>query len=412
MAESKRFNGRHIGIVGTGIVGACCAAELTLQGARVTLIDRAQPGISGPSRGNAAHIAASEIIPMATPGIAFSALSMLLDNNAALKIPISQWLRLAPWLTRFMLNSRKAIHQQHTQQLATFNNTVISDVEQLFNNTNLADLLHRDGALYLYETKQSLQDSAAAFATRAAHGFESVALCPAEIYALEPQLAKVYAGGYHLPQWMTVSDPIKVVNGLVSFCIAQGAKFSCEEVQQFDWSQQSQLAAGGVQVTYKSGQQVRFDQVVLSAGIWSKPLLKQLGEKKLLTAERGYNLTYTAPGLNVSKAILFADRGIVATPLDHGIRIGGWAEFAGTERPPNPQYFRAINQIAQSLFPKLQTQEHYRWMGHRPSTPSSLPIIERSKVNPNIVFAMGHGHLGLTQGPTTAMQVADLLATG
>jgi D-amino-acid dehydrogenase len=49
------------------------------------------------------------------------------------------------------------------------------------------------------------------------------------------------------------------------------------------------------------------------------------------------------------------------------------------------------------------------WMGRRPSTPDSLPVISRHPADPRIVFAFGHGHLGLTLSAVTARLVAALL---
>jgi D-amino-acid dehydrogenase len=51
-----------------------------------------------------------------------------------------------------------------------------------------------------------------------------------------------------------------------------------------------------------------------------------------------------------------------------------------------------------------------RWLGHRPSTPDSLPIIGRSRRAANTVHAFGHGHIGLASGPFTGRIVADLIA--
>jgi D-amino-acid dehydrogenase len=401
--QEKNLQGCSVAVVGAGIVGSCCAAQLVLQGAKVTLIDRAVPGMSGPSRGNAAHIAAPEIIPMATPGIVFSALGMLVDKRSALKIPLTQWPLLVPWLMRFAMNSKRSTHQKNIDILGSMNRSVITDVEQLFASTGLSDQLQRDGALYLYESPVSLQKAAGQFATRAKYGFESELLSAEQVYELEPNLAKIFAGGYKLPQWMTVSDPKRIVSGLVDFCISNAAEFVCEEVQDI------KTLSKGVQLQYQNGMQSNFDKVLLSAGIWSKPLLKKLDTPKLIEAERGYNLTYTNPEIEVARAILFGDRGVVATPLDHGLRIGGWAEFGGIKRAANDQHFTVIDQIASQLFPNLNKQEHYRWMGHRPSTPDSLPIIERSATNPNVIYALGHGHLGLTQGPTTALKVSELM---
>jgi D-amino-acid dehydrogenase len=49
-------------------------------------------------------------------------------------------------------------------------------------------------------------------------------------------------------------------------------------------------------------------------------------------------------------------------------------------------------------------------MGHRPATPDSLPVIGASPNAAAIIYAFGHGHLGLTQSATTGALVADLLA--
>ncbi|MGB1238116.1 MAG: NAD(P)/FAD-dependent oxidoreductase [Pseudomonadales bacterium] len=401
--SSNSLANRSIAIIGAGITGACCAAQLVNQGAKVTLYDRTMPGTSGPSRGNAAHIAASEIIPLASPGIAFEAISMLLNPRGALKVPLSQWLRLTPWLTKFLLNSTAAKHSANTAALGQMNQTTFEDIEALYQRAGISHLLQRDGALYLYESEQSLQKSRQGFDVRAQFGFESQRLSAEEIYQLEPSLARCFRGGYKLPQWMTVSDPLKVVQGLVDYACAQGAQFRCEEIDDI------RQVGNGTELRHRSGDTLRYDQVVLAAGVWSKPLLKKLGTPKPLEAERGYNLTYTAPGIKLHRPILFGDRGVVATPLDHGIRIGGWAELGGTSLPPVQKHFNVIDQISAELFPALERQEHYRWMGHRPSTPSSTPIIECSAANPSVIYAFGHGHLGLTQGATTAKKVQQLL---
>ncbi|TIV84327.1 MAG: FAD-dependent oxidoreductase, partial [Mesorhizobium sp.] len=48
------------------------------------------------------------------------------------------------------------------------------------------------------------------------------------------------------------------------------------------------------------------------------------------------------------------------------------------------------------------------WMGYRPSLPDSLPVIGRARA-PNIFYAFGHGHLGLTQAAATGRLIRDLV---
>ena len=49
-------------------------------------------------------------------------------------------------------------------------------------------------------------------------------------------------------------------------------------------------------------------------------------------------------------------------------------------------------------------------MGFRPSLPDSLPAIGPASADARVVYAFGHGHLGLTQAAATARLVADILA--
>ena len=59
--------------------------------------------------------------------------------------------------------------------------------------------------------------------------------------------------------------------------------------------------------------------------------------------------------------------------------------------------------------PGLKTEGGTEWMGFRPSLPDTLPAIGRATRTPNVIYAFGHGHLGLTQSAGTADLVADLL---
>jgi D-amino-acid dehydrogenase len=42
--------------------------------------------------------------------------------------------------------------------------------------------------------------------------------------------------------------------------------------------------------------------------------------------------------------------------------------------------------------------------------PDSLPVIGRSRTSPDVVYAFGHGHVGMTGAPKTGELVAELIA--
>jgi D-amino-acid dehydrogenase len=66
-------------------------------------------------------------------------------------------------------------------------------------------------------------------------------------------------------------------------------------------------------------------------------------------------------------------------------------------------------QKACAFLPGLKPEGGVRWMGFRPSLPDSLPAIGHARTTPRVIYAFGHGHLGLTQCAGTARIVADLL---
>ena len=98
--------GSSVAVIGAGIIGTSAAFALSERGYPVTLYDRAQPGATGPSRGNAGHVVGSGIFPLGEPGAAWSGLKMLLDPNAPLKIPPAYYANIAPWLWQFWQASR------------------------------------------------------------------------------------------------------------------------------------------------------------------------------------------------------------------------------------------------------------------------------------------------------------------
>ena len=123
-------------------------------------------------------------------------------------------------------------------------------------------------------------------------------------------------------------------------------------------------------------------------------------------------MTFPNANIEPSKSLVFADRGIVATHVAGGLRIGGWAEYAPANAPPRDDYFKILNGISSTLFPQLNRIGVKSWMGARPSTPDSVPVISPSSHSPRILYNCGHGHYGLTHATGSALRVLDLILDG
>jgi D-amino-acid dehydrogenase len=150
-------------------------------------------------------------------------------------------------------------------------------------------------------------------------------------------------------------------------------------------------------------------KVVLAAGAFSHRIAKTLGERIPLETERGYNTTLPSEAFDLRTQITFGGHGFVVSKLSTGIRVGGTVELGGLELPANFRRSEALLQKARSFLTGLKPEGGVQWMGFRPSLPDSLPAIGQARVTPDVIYAFGHGHLGLTQSVGTARLVADLL---
>lgn len=102
-------------------------------------------------------------------------------------------------------------------------------------------------------------------------------------------------------------------------------------------------------------------------------------------------------------------RALVMTPMLDGLRIAGTAEFAALDAPPDYRRAKALLKNAGRYLEGLQTNGVSEWMGQRPMMADSTPVISVSPRHENVFYAFGHGHYGLTQGPTTGRIIADMV---
>ena len=72
---------------------------------------------------------------------------------------------------------------------------------------------------------------------------------------------------------------------------------------------------------------------------------------------------------------------------------------------PTALLLKAIKDI----YPTIQYDDYSVWTGARPSTPDSLPLIGADRENPNIFYAAGHQHIGLTAAAKTGKWISALV---
>ena len=388
----------HTVVVGAGFVGLCCARALLQAGHVVTVIDR-DPAGDKASFGNAGGLGVTEVLPAASPGVILQVPRWLIDPLGPLSLRPTHLPRMLPWLARFLRAGTASEAARITAALASLLAPVYDDMLPLLDELALSAELHRVGALWVYDTEAGFKRDAAAHATRRRHGIEVEAISGTEARRLEPALAATVTRAVMTPQWSHVSDPKRLVDRLREQLLSQGVEMIPHEA----------AAVEGRAVVTARGTCVAFDRLVVAAGAWSGRIARSVGDPVLIESERGYNATLPSPGVTLAREVIFAERQFVATPLAVGLRIGGAAEFAGLDAAPNFGRSDALLKLARRYLPDLDMEGVVRWMGHRPATPDSLPVIGASPRRADIVYAFGHGHVGLTLGPTTGRLVARIV---
>ncbi len=389
-------------VIGAGIIGISTALELQRRGHQVRVIDRA--GIAAQaSSGNAGAFAFTDIIPLATPGIMRKAPGWLLDPLGPLSVPPAYALKIAPWMLRFWRASwkdRYAAAVSAQSQLMTLSRAAL---ERQIASTKGEALIQREGQLQLYEGEREFRASLSGWDLRRAQGISFDVLdTPEAIAAIQPGLHARFTHAVFTPEWLNTVDPLAWTQHLAKKFQSLGGQVQAADIQRLE-------GHGDSAVVHTETGRVHALKVIVAAGAWSHHLARTLGDKIPLETERGYNTTLPAGAFDLRTHMTFGGHGFVVTKINGGVRVGGAVELGGLTRAPN--YIRAdtLLQKAASFMPALDTSGGTQWMGFRPSLPDSLPVIGPSVRSSSILYAFGHGHLGLTQSAATAELVADLV---
>lgn len=391
-------------VIGAGVVGLSAAIAAQARGLSVTVLDREGPA-AGASAGNAGAFAFTDILPLASPGILKKAPKWLLDPLGPLSVPPAYAAQIAPWMFRFWRAcSPKRVAHSTAAQTAMMDLSR-AELEPFLSASGTLPMLRKEGNLQVYESESEFKASLPGWQARADHGVEFRHMAAAEMAAIQPGLAPRFTHGTFTPGWFSIADPKLYTLALADHFRSRGGVIERAEA--------TALAPidGGVEIRATNGSTRRAAQVVLAAGAFSHRIARTLGENIPLETERGYNTTLPSGAFDLRTQVTFGGHGFVVTRLSTGIRVGGAVELGGLSLPPNYRRSEAMLQKARTFLPGLKPEGGVQWMGFRPSLPDSLPAIGHARATSRVVYAFGHGHLGLTQSAGTARLVADLLTS-
>ncbi len=397
--------GKHIAVIGAGVVGLAIALKLRREGYRVIIFDPDEPG-SHASAGNAALIMTGQVGPLSEPGLWMKLPGMLTNPLSPVAMRWQHLPRMMPWVKRFLRNSTWKRYEAIADTLAPMTARSLDAWTSLAGPYESAKLFRQDGLLYVFRTQAGLRAAKKDAAFRARHEVQSELIPAEELRQMEPELESNLAGGFLYPGGAHCTDPQKLSAALASAFRTTGGEVQRTRVREI-------VGVGSTAVRLVcDGGEFTVDEVIVAAGAWSGPLVKKFGVRPMVVPERGYHVMLTQPNIELRRPVVCGDDHFVATPIGEGaIRLAGTSEFAGIDTPPDWRRADMLIEQAKMILPEINGEETAtRWMGPRPSTPDLLPMIGRTPKNANIICAFGHSHLGLTLGAVTADIVGNLVS--
>ncbi|MGI9413866.1 MAG: NAD(P)/FAD-dependent oxidoreductase [Hyphomicrobiales bacterium] len=391
-----------IAVIGAGMVGTSCALWLQRSGHRVALIDRTGPG-NGTSFGNAGAFATYACVPINDPSIPRRIPELLFSRQSPLSIDWAYAPRMLPWLFRFLRNCSQDRVEAITASLASLVHQAEAGAFPLFKASGADALLHSRGCLYLCENEAAFEKAQGEIALRRANGIELEILSADEVGQLEPHLARIYARGLYYPSPHQYIDPRGAVETMARHFAAGGGEMIETEISDIAKAPDGRLELKARDRT------IRSRQMVLAAGAFSRRLFGGLIEPLPLETERGYHVVFPGHDGVINRPLGWTGGGFLMTPMSYGLRAAGTVELgdlSDAKRQANIDY---LTRHARRLLPDLPETPESTWVGHRPTLPDSLPVIGRSGRTPEIIFAFGHQHLGMTLGGITGKLVADIV---
>jgi D-amino-acid dehydrogenase len=395
-------------IVGGGIIGTYCAIQIarTQKDLTIRILDRDPHSYDGASCGNMGGFVTCEVQPLATLRNLLRSPLMMLNPLAPLTIRLRNLSSFSDWAFGFV---RAALTPGHYQRVVNAQSTLMERAHQahldVIGGSDLTGLLSDEGTICLYRRQRTLEHD---WRTRWKLFRERGEVChKLDLEALRirfPDLDPQIRHAVHVPSVRYWREPACLLEGLHQMARSMGVTIEQGEARQIEFENDKPVS-----LCRNDGKSTPFHRLSVAAGAWSGYLCGQLGDRIPVNTERGYSTTINTRSA-IKNLILFPDDDFVATPMNSGLRLGGTLELAGLEAPPNYRRTALLAKQLRSYFPSISTQPRTDWMGHRPSLPDTLPVIGQSPSHDNVVYAFGHGHVGMTQSAITGKLVSQIVA--
>ncbi|MEO1086272.1 MAG: FAD-dependent oxidoreductase [Acidobacteriota bacterium] len=357
----------RIAIVGAGMVGAACAAELAGE-ADLTVLDASIPG-GGATAACMGHV-------------------VVMDDSEA----------------QFALSHRS---------------------RDLWDAMELDDAVERDrcGTLWVAEDDEELDAARAKCDFYRNRGVDAEVLDPRSVREAEPELRPDLVGALRISGDSVVYPPAAVAQMLeeaATTCRRRGRGF---ELRTSTRVSAVRAVGDGAAVTLSTGERLEVDAVIIAGGLGSLELLGERPPSLRIRPRKGHLvITDRRPGFCrhqlVELGYLKSAHGDATTSVAFNLQprrtgqmlVGSSRQIDVADRDSEPEIVARMLRRAAHFLPRLGGLRAIRvWTGLRPATDDHLPYIGPVDGGGAVLLAAGHEGLGITTAPGTAELIAHHL---
>lgn len=355
-------------------------------------------------RSHAGLLSPDTAVPIALPGMLRKVPGWLTDPLGPLSVRPGYFPRALPWLLRWIEAGRLQRVMAISDAMRALHRESLDCWQELLGSQLYRELIRPIGRVQVWEGDADTSNAQIERQVLERHGIRADILTADDLRQMFPGIAREVTRGLLMPGNGFTVSPQRTVRTLGELLRQEGGEQIHERAMKLV------PAEGGGWMVMTNTANRSASHLVVAAGAWSRQLLEPLGIKVPLETERGYHAMLFDPEVVPALPISNKTRAFGVTPMEDGLRVAGTVEIAGLDAPPNEQRAKILVQHARRMFPGLSGAKVRYWMGFRPSTPDSLPILGEAPGRPGLHFAFGHGHFGMTGGPPSGRLVARMIA--
>lgn len=324
-------NPRSVLVVGGGIVGLSTALSLQARGLAVTVLDDA-PERPPASFGNVGHIATEQVAPLASWATVLDMPRRLMTFGGPVSFPlggIGEWM---PFGLRLLAAGRPTRFAQGKAALSGLLSQALDAWRSRIAAIGGGHLLREGGHIVAWETAASAAAGRAAIAASPIPGIACHDLTARHQEVLAGTIGAPIAGAVRYEGTASVTDPGAVLDAFRAAFVAGGGVVRTVAVVP------EAIGAGGA------------DLIVVTAGVRSGALMRKLGHRVPIIAERGYHIRSTKAVWPADMPpVVFDDRAVVVSGSDMGVRATSFVEFTKHDAPPDPRKWQRLKEHVANL---------------------------------------------------------------